>query len=481
MKNYILVILCLILVAGCDDDFFDLKNPNEISTDTFYKSDNDAVLAANSVYAVLQNSVLWKRSYFVVLDGMSDDVKTEADYDDTDREMFRFTFDASKGRCNDFWKNLYEGIYRANQVIINIEDNPNISEDVALQVLAEAKFLRGYYYFQLASLWGGVPIVKELPTVSSYDIPRASQQEVYNFIESDLKFAEANLPMVSEYGAQDLGRATSGAASAFLGKAYLYQKRYKEAHQQFEKVVQTGKYDLVANYMDNFTFEGENNKESLFEVQFTQEGSDVWIDADSPDVGEHNFHHIIYWNWWKNVASDDLLWNTFEYKDPRVNLAFQSWSGRTFKYTEKNPSRLIDIRQSDINIRLMRYADLLLMDAEALIELGTDENLALATSRINDVRKRARDNSEEALGEWELPLLKKEMKQDELRKAVRHERRVELAVESHRYKDMVRWGIAHEILKDRGFVKGKHELFPIPDTEIKSNDGISVADQNPGY
>ena len=486
MKKLTLVLSGLMLLLGCQEDFFDTANPNQISVQTFYKTEADAIAAANSVYATLQRHDMYQRAWFLVLDGMSDDVAytTDNDLDDVDVQMAAYTHGPENSRSNDFWRTLYLGAFRSNQVITNvgkmIETFPDLNEDVLNRVIGEARFLRGWFYFQLVKYYGGVPIVEDEPTVGEYNVPKSTAQQVYDFIEEDLTFAEANLLGKDD---SDPGRATTGAASALLGKVYLFQKEYAGAVTQFLKVDGLG-YSLTTTFTDNFTSANENNEESVFEVQFTEDGSALWSNDESTSA-EHTFRHVMYWRWWKWTASSNLQWNDedtgFEDGDPRGGLSFHP-SGRSLKYTYAAADDVLaNFRKSDINFRVIRYADVLLMHAEALIESNTD--LPGATTMINTVRQRARDNAAEPLEATEFPLIGAGKSQGELRDIVRRERRVELAFEQSRYADLIRWGMAASVITDddREFVEGKHELWPIPASEIVSNEGVSASDQNPGY
>lgn len=507
---FISAVILLSILGSCKKDFLTLSNPNQLTVDSYYKTEGDAIGAVNSVYAVMQHMNLFRQFQWLIYDGMSDDEGWASTDDENANAMFNFNFSPTLGKSNEMWGTLYTGVFRANQVILNVGK----MEDFTLKnrILAEAKFLRAWYYFELVTGWGGVPKITEplQGAQTSYNFPRASKEEIYTLIKEDLQFAEQHLPLKSEYTGTDVGRATSGAASAYLGKVYLFQKKWQDAVDQFEKVNATHEYTLTEKYAANFSAATENNSESVFEVQFAADGTAIWNEDDGQILNESNLLPVSYFRWASAGPMLPYLRNQLfgpagAGRGPRYNATFGLNPGgawRIIKYVEFNTS---DFRRSDVNIRDMRYADVLLMYAEALNEIG---RTAEAKTQINVVINRVRleadlANESDWTGAKELQTVEQLLDDtdnagwpfnfsddvDGVRNIVKYERRVELMYEQKRYKDLVRWGDAADALvreDDNGneihlFVTGKHELFPIPDTEISGNEGISESDQNPGY
>ncbi len=501
-----LSLICL-AVSSCEKDFLNRDNPNEIIISEFYKSEQDALQALNSVYAVLQHQDLFKEAYWFILDGMDDHRGWISLEDAVNDVMYLFNFTPQLARSNSMWNALYRGIFRANLVINNV----GAMEDFNFKnrIIAEARFLRGWYYNELATMWGGVPIVLDEITVDTqYNYPKSSRQQVYDQVEADFKFAENNLPKKSEYDFSDAGRATSGAASAYLGKSYLFQKKWTLATQQFKKVIDSGEYKLMEKYADNFSAGTENNEESVFEIQFSGDGTALWSD-DQPDSAEHNFLAVRYFRWWQtggmlNFRRNQYFGPQWEGIGPRRKATFDGdgVAPRITKHVEFNTNIA---QKSDVNLRDMRYSDVLLMYAEALNENGqTQEAIIQIDLVIERVRKEVGlTDASESTSITELktvaqltsgdhsgwPLFLTGTDQDGIRNVIKHQRSIEFMHEWKRYKDLVRWGDAADaiIIEDENgnevspFVVGKHELFPIPQAEIDGNAGLTATDQNPGY
>jgi hypothetical protein len=510
MKQLIFALLIIAcgLGSGCKKDFLESSNPNQLTINSYYKTEADAIGAVNSVYAVMQHMNLFRQHQWLIYDGMSDDVAWAGTDDEPANAMFNFNFSATLAKSNEMWGTLYTGVFRANQVILNVGNMNDFP--LKNRVLAEAKFLRGWYYFELLRGWGGVPKITEplQGAQATYNFPRASKEEISDLIKTDLQFAEQNLPMKSEYSGSDIARATSGAASAYLGKLFLFQQQWAEAVTQFEKVINSNKYQLTAKYADNFSATTENNIESVFEIQFSGDGTGIWNSDDASVMNESNLLPVAYFNWVVLGSMYQFKRNQFygpetAGRSPRYSATFTvnaNGAPRIKKYVEFNTS---DFRRSDVNIRDMRYADVLLMYAEALNEIDRTDDAKLALDLVID-----RARQEFGLTDPSTNTSVRDLKtvqqlidfgfagsynfsddKDGIRNIMKYQRRVELMYEQKRYKDLVRWGDAPDAFTEwnsdnggaRVFVVGKHELFPIPDTEISGNEGISTSDQNPGY
>ncbi|HSF55695.1 MAG TPA: RagB/SusD family nutrient uptake outer membrane protein [Algoriphagus sp.] len=491
IKNRIFTLsLCLAAMGGmvsCGEDFLEKAPKGELTSDNFFKDANQAEQAVNAIYAHLRNFNVHVFSYIGITDIASDDADKGSVPGDAGflQDINDFTFDANNTAVNGIWSGYYQGVFRANQVLANV---PNIEMDAELQtrLLGEARFLRAYFYFFLVRTYGDIPLIDRPLNPDEYRQPKVSAAQIYDFIEDDLEFAIANLPEKSEYSATDLGRATSGAAKAYLAKVHLFQNDFQSAFQLAQEVINSGEYALYPNYEAIFRREGEHSSESIFEV------STVGLEQGG---GASQFNEVqgIRGNpnngWGFNNPSNDLI-AAYEENDPRLG-ATVIFNGDTLstgevvkadpnmgagaKFSKKAwvPERPpIGFGNSGANIRLFRYADLLLIAAEAANELGNSTD---ALNYLNQVRERARQGNEAILQDVTTT------NQAELRTAIWQERRVELAMEQHRYFDLVRQGQAEEVFNDLGinWTPGKHEVFPIPQSEIDISGGTLT--QNPGY
>lgn len=491
IKNRIFTLsLCLAAMGGmvsCGEDFLEKAPKGELTSDNFFKDANQAEQAVNAIYAHLRNFNVHVFSYIGITDIASDDADKGSVPGDAGflQDINDFTFDANNTAVNGIWSGYYQGVFRANQVLANV---PNIEMDAELQtrLLGEARFLRAYFYFFLVRTYGDIPLIDRPLNPDEYRQPKVSAAQIYDFIEDDLEFAIANLPEKSEYSATDLGRATSGAAKAYLAKVHLFQNDFQSAFQLAQEVINSGEYALYPNYEAIFRREGEHSSESIFEV------STVGLEQGG---GASQFNEVqgIRGNpnngWGFNNPSNDLI-AAYEENDPRLG-ATVIFNGDTLstgevvkadpnmgagaKFSKKAwvPERPpIGFGNSGANIRLFRYADLLLIAAEAANELGNSTD---ALNYLNQVRERARQGNEAILQDVTTT------NQAELRTAIWQERRVELAMEQHRYFDLVRQGQAEAVFNELGinWTPGKHEVFPIPQSEIDISGGTLT--QNPGY
>ena len=494
MRNYkIFALFALIFVVtqSCDESDLELVNPNALIPETYFVNEIQVRSAVNASYAQNQVNALYGRLLFYMYDNMAQDNSPNPQQEANKVTYNRFTFDSSNTEIAEFWDSCFRGINKANFVISNIDRINEISETVLSQSLknkyiAEARFLRGHYYFLLVTRFGGVPLFEALPE-NTEGLPRSTKEQIYELINADFRFAADNLFLK---GDESNGRATKGAALAYLGKALLFQKKYAEAYDAFDDI--TG-YDLEDNYFDNFKEETEHGIESLFEIEFDRAlGTGAKWDSNVSGEGfnESTFRGQDYGvlDWFNVYPSNDLL-DEYEEGDIRSDENFY-FIGDTYNngegvILESDLSTTAGIRpagwrkyqnyyrrtaeeqESSINFKVIRYADVLLMKAEAANETNrTPEAIGL----INRVRERAN-----------LDDLEDNLTKQQVFEALVHERKVELAGEQVRFDDIIRWGIAGTELAGTGFQQGKHELWPIPDREISSNDAISQEDQNPGY
>ena len=519
MKKYIFkaaFVLSMALSLVSCQDWLTAPSPAVTKLSDFFTSGSTAIQSVNGAYVPL----MWEfnSTYFpewFIGDVVSDDAlkggQSKGDMSIV-YDMENFKTSTNNGYLLDFYRAQYLGIGRCNLVLDQV---PGMKTDALLtaslknRLIGEAKYLRAMYYFRLVRIFGGVPKVDFVVSSSKQWVqPRATADSIYSFIISDLKSANALLWKKSKYTSGDLGRATKGAAQAMLLKTYLYTKQFDMAKSWGDSIINSGEYSLVPNYADNFTLAGENGKESVFEIQYMAEGTSDYGNGDGFTRG--TFTTILtrsrapkVGGWGFNKPTQNL-YNEYETKDPRrdatiinptdaeiANPAEEIYLGCRYlnkKYALMNPdSTYIGMShptRGPINNKVIRYADVLLMYAEACCETN---NLVAAKTALETVRSRARGTAAILPA---FPYGTYADNQTDLRKAIRHERRVELAMEGHRWFDLVRWGIAKETMdaykatettaaknEMAEFVKGKHELFPIPAAEIDLNPMA----QNPGY
>jgi hypothetical protein len=473
----------------------DLTNPNGPSTDTFWRTPQDAVAGVNAVYNALENNGTYGRWLVFAMDLRSDIGMIQSPW--TDLSNFtKFTFTSYDFEVNQaLWQDHYRGIFRANQVIAKV---PAIAMDPALRdrIVGEAKFIRALLYYNLLILYGNVPLITTPPAPT--DRPAtAPPAQVWAQIEQDLADARAALPR--SYTGADVGRATWGAATALLGKAQLQQRKWDAAATTLQEVIDAGLYDLMPNYGDNFTDRFENNVESLFEVQF---GDRSLLSAG---VRGLNISRMVgpcgpsYCDgrptrWYFQQFQQDTT--VGGQPDPRLDYTLY-YKGGSDVYTVPNSQYFADdtsthsvredtliywkkygeyyLGRSDqdwdaaINFRVIRFADVLLMQAEALNELGrTSEAYPL----VDRVRARVT-----------MPPLPTGLTQDEMRQRILRERMFELGLEGQRWADLQRHDLLTPALQANDaefqfFVAGKSELLPIPNSETDLNKNVK---QNPGW
>ncbi|MFZ2341240.1 MAG: RagB/SusD family nutrient uptake outer membrane protein [Bacteroidales bacterium] len=489
IKISILLTPFLFTAYGCED--FLQKDPQgELTQEDFPVSQSDALLATNAVYSSIREWA-YNSGGFPITDIMSDDAHKGSNPNDqrpTVDPYDKFTFTTAQDGLDRWWSTLYQGIKHANVVITKV---PSIEMDAALRdrYVAEARFLRGLFYFDLVRAWGGVPMITELNP--SLKVARSTKEEIYTLIISDLQFAVTNLTDKSDLETGDIGRATSGAARSLLAKAYLFQGDFVNAEKYALEVINSDEYDLEPVFANASSNTGEHGMESVFEVGALEvEGAGGNQYANTQGVrGSPNR------GWGFNRPSFDLR-NSFEPDDPRLNATIINLGetldgvlilgdGTTPDETFDEFNNLIEVEcynqkvwypgtntitQYGHNRRLIRYADVLLMAAEALNE---NDKPAEALVYLNQVRERAREGNPAILPDIT------ETNKELLRDIILNERRHELALEGHRFWDLIRTGKAPAVLGQLGFVTGKHELLPIPQNEIDISQGTLI--QNPDW
>lgn len=489
-KKCLVCLTAIVLMAGCKKEFLERKPKGQLTFDTFFETADHAVQATNAVYANFRS---WDMCAFPWI-GITDIISDDADKGSTANdalyllELDDFTFDATNSAFAGAWSGNYQTISRANLAIENI---PRIDMDDKLKqrLIGENKFLRAYTYLRLVQWFGPVPVITRPLTEEEYFTQeRRPVSEVYDLIEKDLLDAIAVLPKKSEYAPGDLGRATKGAAQGMLAKLYMVKKDFGNAEKYALEVINSGEYSLLTRYADNFLPEGENGAESVFEIGAVAIQAAVAGPGATPYNMIQGVRGIPNLGWGFNRPSDDLV-AAYEPGDPRrqatiIYVGEVLPDGSTI--VEDNPDILNERYNQKAwvadhpglqdngpgNLRLLRYADILLLAAEALNENGKSTE---ALPYLELVRKRARGSNNFILPEITTT------DKAELREKIYHERRVELAMEQHRWFDLVRWGRAAQVMQAVGknFVAGKHELLPLPQSEIDLSGGN--LNQNAGY
>ena len=523
MKKLLIIAIGSFSLFGCSKQL-EQVNPNAQTSASFWKTQDDAIAGINAAYSSLLPDGGYMRCTPLMMDTRGDDAKSNSPWD----QMYNCgKFALNSGNIAIYgwtYETFYQGILRSNQVLDNV---PSIDMDAALKdrIIGQAHFMRGLYYYHLVNFFGRVPLVLNVPQINGFSVPQASVEEGWNQVISDFQAAAEKLPVkysdVNGPDKNDLGRATKGAALAFLGKAYLFKPTpdFNAAATQFKAVIDLGIYSLVPNYNHNFLETTENNAESIFEVQFSRDagGSELgWGGAPQPGWGKTSARAITYGPrafGWTDVQPTRSVFDEFHQEqttdskvDPRLLVTIfyndildthlPSTPMYTTTFQAKYAANAADLNdlfckkyqnygggqadeydwRSGINERIMRYADVLLMYAECLNEQNkTSEAYAF----IQQVRNR--------VGLPNLATIRPNMTQAQMRDQLAHERLLEFCLEGHRFDDVRRWGWLKDAtklatLKARdpefnSYAAGR-EYFPIPQREIDLNPGYT---QNTGY
>lgn len=488
-KPTLITAITLILVS-CSSDFLDRKPRGQLTYDTFFENEDHALQSVNAIYNIFRSWEFTALPYLGATDIISDDSDKGSSENDALylAELDQFQSNATNATYSSMWTGHYQAIFRANLAIENIP-GIEMDENLKARLIAEAKFLRAFCYFRLVQWYGEVPLITSILTEDQFfSQQRAAISEVYGQIEKDLQEAIAVLPESSKYAAADIGRVSKGAARGILAKLYMVKKDYTKAVEQCEAIISSNEYALMPSYAEIFTSKGEQGPESVFEISAVAIQAAVAGPGASPYNMVQGVRGVPNLGWGFNRPSDNLI-AAYEPGDPR-RQATVIYVGEILPdgstKVEDNPDILNERYNQKAwvpkhaglqdngpgNLRLLRYADILLLAAEAYNELG---NGAAALPLVNQIRKRARGTNNFILADIATT------DQAQLREKIRKERRIELAMEQHRWFDLVRWGIAGDVMRAAGkpFIDNKHERFPLPQTEIDLSDG--VLDQNNGW
>ncbi|MBO0952221.1 RagB/SusD family nutrient uptake outer membrane protein [Fibrella forsythiae] len=509
-RNFILLfftgLLAILGAVSCQKSFLDVPVQGQATTAT---DPNLAVNLVTGVYNSLFNGEAFGGaggdihgiSFIAATNIISDDAEKGSTPGDQPPlgDIDNFSVTPTNNFVAALWNGYYGGISRANQALAALQI-ASLAPTTKNQLIGEVRFIRAYYYFNLVRFFGKVPKVVRVPndaqdanTDPAFQT-RAPIDTIYNVITQDLQFAIDNLPLRTQSA---VGHANKGAAQALLAKMYLYRKNWQQVQTLTQAVIASGQYSLVPDYSIIWRYAGANNAESIFETQSgTFNNSDIatagYCTWQGPRVGPKGGWTDLGFGF--DTPSQDLV-NAYEPGDKRkastiiaidrtgrglgtllydgfripsgdsVQNAYYNY--KAYASENKNVEPFLGNRdQKQKNIRLLRYADVLLMNAEAANELGQS---AAAIAYLNQIRTRAGLAATKATS------------QTDLRTAIWNERRLELAMEHDRFFDLVRQGRAAQVMKAAGknFVAGKNELLPVPSLQIQLSGG--KLDQNNGY
>lgn len=538
--TYSALALATLSLSSCND-WLTEETPGTTKVSEFFTSLSTAEAVVNAAYVPMTwefGTTYYPEWYFG--DIVSDDaLKGGQDINDGAdlRELENFKANSDNEILLEYYRAQWQGIQRANLAIdeiptTRIETEGDEAEKQAKyrdRYLGEAYFLRGFYYFRLARMFGGMPLIDYvIKSSNQWAQTRSTMDKTLNFAIEDFKRAENLLWEKDKYSNEELGRATKGAAQAMLLKANLYradyqrnagneteaQKYFAEAAKWGKEVIKSRQYSLWPNYLDNFRLANENGRESVFEIQYTEEatsdyGGEGYTRGTMTTILQRSRSSAFGEAGWGYDRPTQNLYNEYEAGDARRDEtilvptdeqietpAQEIYCGDRMlnrKYAMYNDGanggiyKLAHATRSPKNNIQIRYADVLLMYAEACCESG---DLDSAKKALKEVRDRAGLSQFPYTAVIQGQTVTFNDNQEDLRKAIRHERRVELAMEGHRWFDLTRWGIAKETMDTYmageteeakelygTFQKGKHELFPIPSKEID----LSGIEQNPNW
>jgi len=478
-----LLLLLLAFSFGCTEDYLEKTEEYNIDSENYFNSEEDYYNAMIGVYDILQSTYV-----NVLLGEIASDNTLSGGESANDvigfQQVDEMTHTPVNDNLDDVWDWNFAGVQRANYVL-EFQDKTDF--EGREMIIAEVRFLRAYFTFELLKWFGPIPLKGDERFVlgDEQSIPRASTEDVYAQIESDLQFAIDNL----DYTAPETGRATKGAAMALLGKAHLYQKEFDESAEVLTELINNGPYAL-ADFDTLFEEEGENNEESVFEVQYTgEEGAGFeCLQCSEGNVavgfqGIRNYSGPVFEPGFSFNVPTQEAYDMFAQNDIRRDLSIldiEAWADETgatygegYKHTGYFNRKYLPRKNDNVgdanltqpnNYRSIRYADVLLMAAEALNR--GEINDSQARDYLNEVRERA-----------DLDEVDDSLSGGPLTEAIYEERRKELVGEGHRFFDLVRTGRAADNID--GFTTGKNEIFPLPLEEIEFSQGNW--EQNPGY
>ena len=461
LRNFLLLITCVTFMYACSDDFLNLTPNDRVTTEKLYKKADDFNIAVIGCYSKLQGQI----NYYTELseyrsDNMYLSAPTAGTQDRYDIDQFVET--AANGILSDAWANYNNGVYRCNLVLDQIDD-ASFDTQLKNQYKGEAMFIRAFTYFNMYQIWGGVPTTRKTVTITeALQIGRSSGEEMYEFIAGDLEYIINENLLPSTYDSKNTGRATMGAAKTLLGKVYLTFGKWEEARDVLSSVI--GNYSLQSNPADVFDVTKKMNAEIIFAIRFNKN-----------EIGEgHGFWHSISSPANAVNPSPQLLASYADPTDARKELISYVPSGNVYVLKKFYDVRSETTTNVGNDFILYRYADVLLMYAEALNEISFSNSVTSpAYTSLNEVYKRA---------------CKLDIKISEIpdkasfRRRIMVERQREFPFEGHRWFDLVRMGFAREVMAGIGHSIADYQLvYPIPKTELERINNTDLLWQNPGY
>ena len=501
MKSKLIIVLgVLAAVYACQEEDLDQFDPNSVTPDRYFQLEEEIDAGLYAAYSVLQSQNLGSRLYYYLNDLRGGELMgTDALIGSLPRFVSGSSL-ATDGEVDGYWTALYRIVHYSNTTIAGIDRNELLPDSVLTPLRGEARFLRGWAYNELATHYGGVPLYDSVVASVNDAQPRATEAEAFDFAQADLAAAAEVLPLSRPEG--DRGRATRGAALAFLGRSHMQENDLDAAKAALEQVVALGRYELNDDYGMLFTEENSFLSESIFEIVFAPFGDFDWgaagDAADSKTVRAQEYGPV-----WHNVQPSAFIVGAYanedcgdSYTDPRLreNIVFRgdtiangggvyapNANGSTvsyctgdvypgvYKYGVMYKEVPPGYRTATTNLILIRYADVLLLLAEIEARQGNSD---AAREYLNRVRSRVG-----------VPPVEDTEFADDLVRAVQQERTVELAFEQVRFRDAKRWndaGILPGELQIPGF-EPNERVLPIPQREITNNPNISPGDQNPGF
>lgn len=491
MKKTYWIILLALSLGGCKD-FLSPAPQGKLTEEVFFSEEEGALMGVNAIYSRLRE---WDQEgfpWFVICELPGDNSNTGSELSDGSTARLNtvnnFTYDASVDELNNWWVGNFNAIASCNVALESLNGLSN--EDLKISCTAQARFFRGFFYFNLVKAFGGVPLMLNVPQPGEYNKPRATTEQVYNAIVEDLTYAIKHLPTRQQWGTKELGRVSKGTAEGLLAKVYLFQQDYEHAFQYADSVITRGEYDLHPNYRDLFNPNSFYSQEVMLADQF------LWQD------NRDNESQFVMWQgvrgfWgWGFLSPTESLVNSYEAGDPRLE-ATVFFSGDTvggvgtvtfadgldpranhkviWPTTYWNAS---SFTKTNAHLYFLRYADVLLVYAEAANELGkTPEALA----KLELVRKRARESVASGVDNTNILPEISETDKARLREIIWHERRMELALEGHRFFDLIRAdkvvpGYALQELKadnpNTNFSAARNSVFLIPQKQLDISQGV---------
>jgi len=473
IKTYFVLIASMALCHGCSD-FLDEAPESALTSSSFFQSENDAVAAVTGVYSRLTNRFgafqrgLYNRNHFWVFQNAGNETRGRGG---TRPNINNFTVDATESLTTDTWGASIITISYIATTIEGISSVPDMSQERKDELIGELKFVRALLYFNLVQAFGPTPLIVDAPKVGDdFNVPRRTESVIYNQIMADLIDARAALPTPGE---QQIGRPTNGSASALLGKVYLTLKMYAESEAELKKVIDSGDYVLLDFYGDLWRASNDNNQEYIFSIQHTTDVNGSYSNTmygvqglnGQPFGGFGTVQVNLSYAESFEVGDIRREWTVIEEDIDGNPIAIDRLGGR--KYVELEDDRFRLVNNSDKDWVVLRYADVLLMYAEVLNELG---NTNEALPYLNAVRTRARNGD---------PLANPQnyadgsLSQAQFRDAVLQERQWELGTEGHVFMDLKRTDRLVSSMAELGVtVDGNDYVFPLPQAHIDSNPNL---------